>query len=530
LAWALGVEGDLGPALALVNRLAQLDDRSRRRPFAIADEAARWLARTESAPLGVAFGVECLAWCGALPRLAAHLPEGAWWTLLKRLTAVAAEGAATAQEPLERQLIAGELPMALAYLFPELDTCQRLAAIGRDTITEGLRELLDGEGLPHCRHLPRLRPLLACWTRCHALGQKLTQGWCGEQAARQYALFVQHALRMSRPGGQPVFSSANAARWDDHLLKSAIRLAGDRPTERLARLTRQGRKSSRGADDLPSPAFESERAATAMLRPDWTPDAPRLTVAYAGREVVTEASVGPKCLWSGAWELEVRFNGQQLEPLGTWEQVCWISDDEVDYLELEMRLSQEVTVQRHMVLPRKERFLFLADAVLGIQQGKIEYRATLPLAGWSTFQAEAETREGSIVVGRRPLARVLPLALSEWRSGLSRGGLQHSEHGLELTQSAEGECMLAPLFIDLDARRIRKPATWRQLTVAQDRQIVPADVAVGYRVQAGKSQWLVYRSLAAPDIRTVLGKNLMHEFLVGVFPSDGKVMTLLEIE
>ena len=49
-------------------------------------------------------------------------------------------------------------------------------------------------------------------------------------------------------------------------------------------------------------------------------------------------------------------------------------------------------------------------------------------------------------------------------------------------------------------------------------------------MQAGKSQWLIYRSLAPPDIRTVLGKNLMTEFLVAHFHSDGQVEALVEIE
>jgi hypothetical protein len=55
-------------------------------------------------------------------------------------------------------------------------------------------------------------------------------------------------------------------------------------------------------------------------------------------------------------------------------------------------------------------------------------------------------------------------------------------------------------------------------------------MAVGYRLQIGNEQWLIYRSLTTPDIRTVLGKNLMHEFLVGRFTDDGQVETLLEIE
>jgi hypothetical protein len=31
-------------------------------------------------------------------------------------------------------------------------------------------------------------------------------------------------------------------------------------------------------------------------------------------------------------------------------------------------------------------------------------------------------------------------------------------------------------------------------------------------------------------VRTVLGKNLMHEFLVGHFPPNGRIQTVLEID
>jgi hypothetical protein len=122
------------------------------------------------------------------------------------------------------------------------------------------------------------------------------------------------------------------------------------------------------------------------------------------------------------------------------------------------------------------------------------------------------------------------LALPEWRNSAARGSFQASEAGVELALSAEGECLFAPLFVDLSRKRIDKQLTWRQLTVGQLREIVPGDVAVGYRVQVGKSQWLVYRSLAPAAIRTVLGQNVMHEFLVGRFHPDGHVETLLEIE
>jgi hypothetical protein len=72
--------------------------------------------------------------------------------------------------------------------------------------------------------------------------------------------------------------------------------------------------------------------------------------------------------------------------------------------------------------------------------------------------------------------------------------------------------------------------TWRRLTVAESLNVVPADMAVGYRIQVGKSQWLIYRSLSPSRNRTVLGQNFSSEFVVARFLPTGKAETLLEIE
>jgi hypothetical protein len=532
LTWALPEDLELEPALDLIDSLHRLDSSAKRKKTEIEGNVIAWLAHPATSPATAELGLMCLAWCEALPRLTAHLPARLWWQLLNRLIAIAGDESSTPHDPLAMQLLFGELPLALAYSFGELQACRELSEGGARTISQGIDELLDGDGLPHARHLHLLRPLLACWTRSKAIGQALHQRWCEPQAQRQVDRLVEHALRLSRPGGQQVFTSTGSKPWNPTLLKAALDLVDDRATERVFRLQENGRHGLRRArgKTLPPPALESEWAGIAVLRPDWSRTAPRLTVSYVGQQVATELSLNTKCLWSGTWELDVRFNDRPCKPLGDWEQTCWVSDDDVDYLELELCLSEEVTVQRHMLLGRDDRFLFLADAVLGIQQGTIEYRGTLPIGGLSVFDAQREAREGSLSAGGRARARVLPLALNEWRAGAPRGSLQAGPSGLELTQAAHGECLFAPLFIDLDARRQRKEVTWRQLTVAYEREVTPSDVAVGYRVQVGKSQWLIYRSLAVPAVRTVLGKNLMTEFLLAHFRTDGGVEALLEIE
>ena len=101
---------------------------------------------------------------------------------------------------------------------------------------------------------------------------------------------------------------------------------------------------------------------------------------------------------------------------------------------------------------------------------------------------------------------------------------------LHLTLNASSRRLYAPLFVDLSARRWVEKRTWRQLTVAERLQIQPSEVAVGYRVQLGRKQWLIYRSLAESANRTLLGQNLSQEFVAARFDSDGFLKELIEIE
>jgi hypothetical protein len=154
----------------------------------------------------------------------------------------------------------------------------------------------------------------------------------------------------------------------------------------------------------------------------------------------------------------------------------------------------------------------------------------LDLAAGIEFRGQPETRDGYLG-HRRALALVLPLALPEWRHDRRYGTLVGEQGGLILRHAGEGCGLVAPLFFDLDRRRRHRAATWRQLTVAEDLKVVPRDVAVGYRVQVGRQQWLIYRSLRPPGAsRTVLGQNLSSEFLAARFRPDGDVESLLEIE
>jgi len=60
--------------------------------------------------------------------------------------------------------------------------------------------------------------------------------------------------------------------------------------------------------------------------------------------------------------------------------------------------------------------------------------------------------------------------------------------------------------------------------------LLPRDEAVGYRIQVGAEQWLVYRSLAPRANRIVLGQNFSSEFVMARFTGEGEAENLMEID
>lgn len=497
------------------------------------ERAEAWIERTAAEPLDVARGLEAIAWARVLPPASATLPSSLWWKLLDHLRGLAREACESPLEkrPLLQQLLGGELPLTLAYLFPEIAPCRKAAKPARKTLSAGMLELIDGEGLPNSRILDAFRPLLACWTRCRILGERLEKGCSSATAGMQYEWAVRAALRLARPDGSQALCEADGQTDDSDLLAAALACGGDENDKAMASLALPGRAPLKGidADRLPLPADNSSWAAVAVLQPGWGHDEPKLALSYEKPDFRMELSQQAELLLGGNWTPEVRLGGELLEPESTWQEMCWVSDKDVDYLELQIELSRGARIQRHIAMARKDRFLFLADAILDGPDESIEYCGSFSLAPDAGLAPAEETHE-AFLLGRKAAALVLPLALPEWRTEHSPGRLVSTGEVIELQLSGQGGALFAPLFFDLKPRRMTQPATWRRLTVAADRRIVPPNVAAGYRVMVGKSQWLIYRSLAAPANRTLLGHNLSTELLIARFDRTGEVESLIEIE
>jgi hypothetical protein len=162
---------------------------------------------------------------------------------------------------------------------------------------------------------------------------------------------------------------------------------------------------------------------------------------------------------------------------------------------------------------------------------EIRYASSIALADGIRFVPERETRESRLTIGKMAAATLLPLALPEWRAERCHADLTcGSDNTLVLMQAAQGHALYAPLWIDLAPARARQPLTWRRLAVGENLKTVPRDRAVGYRVQFGRQNWLLYRTLAPRGNRTVLGQNYSSEFVCCRMLKSGKTESIIEIE
>lgn len=497
-----------------------------------------------------------LARAYALPQLAQRLSAESWWDMVAQLHDVAQRAEhlrvdlqSEPDELVRHQLLAGELPLALRYLFPELSTLRELHEPARAAFSEALLEWTDGQGLPHGRLLSVLGPLWACWTRARWMGERLKGGPWSREAEIQYQWLVRHAIRLTDSEGRfmlrerddsaadEIAVDGDQRAWPKELYKTAMALVGDRldyaaAVSALPKGALGRRVTKKFVDGkLPQVSLNSEWSGVGVLASDWSRSAVRVAAAWAESPMKIELAIGAQRLLAGDWTFRTTCDGEHVALAGEWEQSCWQSDKKCDYLELGVELSHGLRLERQLLLARKEGVVFLSDVVLSADgtPRRIVHTVELPISPNATWQPEAETRDGMLVGGTQRAA-VLPLALSEWRSDPRGGRLEAAHDKLMLTQETMGRALYCPLLFDLNPGRTNKDRTWRQLTVAEMLEVVPQDMAVGFRAQSANRQWLIYRSLGPAGNRTLIGQNIAGEFFAGRLRKSGKLNEWIEIE
>lgn len=259
------------------------------------------------------------------------------------------------------------------------------------------------------------------------------------------------------------------------------------------------------------------------------------------RSVLLEVSVRNEPLLFGLWTFDVRLGKKTLPPIGQWTAVCEHTERGCDYVEIDLPLAEDYRLQRSLLINHKDKVLLLSDAVLADAEHETDESLSYcggfyvsPKLCAKTFIETTEIEFRPSTRTAAPAFRVFPLALPEWQTvkqtGLVTGILSETKGTLILRQESTGRSLFAPLFFDLDADRLNKRYTWRQLSVGENLQRIREDQAVGYRIQLDQEQFLLYRSLTSPGNRTVLGHNLIDDFCFARFDPETGVDPLIAVE
>ncbi|MDA7928321.1 hypothetical protein N9B54_00035 [Mariniblastus sp.] len=481
-----------------------------------------------------------LAAAHSVRKLVGECDFAEWQGSMSRMFDLSKAAESNAEMSMEAyQWLAIELPLVVAYQFPEWDGCQFWAQDASQKMSLSISELLDHDGWPTTRCLPSFGTLAASWVRCQLIvdamkSNSILNQDTGLDVVSQLEWMVRQILRMLRFDRKLVFSNNHSSVVSKEFLKCLLKLSSDRDDKLLLKQTwGKSKKTADGSGSANTLGIKasnvSEWSESALMRSNWNRNSPRLAVNFSNGKMISELSrkFGLVC---GETTPKISVNGQLLNSTAAFEISCMQSDEEIEYLEIERKLDGGGLLTRQFLLSRVDRFLLIADAVVLPADADLSYSCRFSFAEGIEGLRETETTEIYLLRKGRIQSLVLPLALPEWKVARTNHSFEIVDGGMQLTQNCHGRGLYAPLFFDLDPKRSCKKRTWRLLTVAEDLNRISGDQGAAFRVHLDKQQWFFYRSLASKGNRTFFGENFTGEFVFNRFSKNGSVEQLMEIE
>ncbi|MCO8122687.1 hypothetical protein NHH03_13145 [Stieleria sp. TO1_6] len=492
-----------------------------------------------SNPQDVHQAAVAVAWSAAMPALLHQLDENQWWSLLGSLQEY--RDSLLQRDSTDPLALVGvaEIGLTLAHVLRALPSCRRLASSGK----EALMQWCEQEDLSVSAALSQplqSRLVLASLLRCRSLVKHLSAQSPPKQPSALLTAIDQIGIELatwvaalSRTGGgqAPSLVQDQSVRDDcgpHGLLLQAAQLDPESLLPAMKAALGQSRSKGRLAwqVSLPESMLHDEDAKLACLLPEWDVRRGRTVVTYNGPDTSLDLMAGKSILISGCCETHVAIDGQTRQPIADWVATCEYTDDDVHYLELEQALDGGYALQRQIMVLREDRCCYFADAVVGdpsqpVGTGTVNYQLRMPLGPGISGQIEPETTELFLGDGRSR-ALVMPLSASEWKATHTSTTLAIADDQHLLVRCQGQGQLYAPLWFDLSRKRFDKQRTWRQLTVGHQLQLVPANQASAYRIQIGREQWILYRSLADAAPRTFFGKHMIADFYVARFNAKKK--------
>ncbi|MDB5387954.1 MAG: hypothetical protein JWM11_3600 [Planctomycetaceae bacterium] len=435
-----------------------------------------------------------------------------------------------------------ELPWLSGVVFSSVKGSEKLRRHGADLLEHELVERTDDHGTPHAALLPRWSMWLAIYTRFvkTAMRHGLTP-W-DDDAAELFRTAVEKTAPLIQPDGRLTFSRVSLEN-SRPFIEEVLRTTGWPDAEaaiqslltfpkRTAKQNGSGRNITSAARRTPleiclAPVNQSDESAWAVMRTHWGAHADRVVIEHDQPAQNIELMIQGQRILEGEWRSTLTINKKVIPVRGDWSCVCWQSDPDGDYLELQLTLPGVARIERQVLISRTRQFCILAESFAEMPDGEFTYHSRWPTCAGIAGTSNAKTREIRFEAGGVPI-RCFPVALPD-RHVFSTPGKFGTD--LSCTTTVRGTGWYNPILLDWSPARRTAPAEWKALTVAEDRTAVKPGVASGYRLKLGSHQWLMYRSLIRTDEpRSVLGHQTRYETVIGSVEANGDITPLMLVE
>ena len=421
------------------------------------------------------------------------------------------------RDPLLQQLLTVELP--LWQQFTSDQSNEDVRANSLNDFEEMVAELLDQDGWIEGYAIEDWGLLTASWCRCGQLLRAMDLR-VDPDVSDQLAQLAEQLLRNSRDDGSLLHGEPGGG-----INGRAFRKWVSKWAQGFSRQSLQRKSKTTGR--TPAQTSISEWAQAGVLRRNWKPSGNKVGFTFDSKRIRLDIDNG-RTLICGECMPRLTIDGQAINPNDEIGVSCFLRFNQGEYVELEIEYGAW-KLQRQLLLLADDQLLLVADNLIGDAKCEIDYRCRYPLGANQQIVKETETNEFYLRDGER-YCLVLPLAFPEWKSEKRNGNIEFGETGFEVNYNQHGSGMSFPLVFDLNPKRSLKPRTWRRLTVAEQMAPVGSDVAVAFRVQIARKQWVFYRTLAEAGNRTFLGENFADDFFVGRMNMNGNIKALLEVE
>lgn len=432
-------------------------------------------------------------------------------------------------------LKAGLLSLVCGALFDDVKGAPRLLRAGRTVLGDQLQQVTDKDGVPVAEVYNSLSPFLSLWSDGLLIGELFGESLWKKSASKRFEKMLRrlsatvHAdvRLMGCLHGEEALLALNRAYVVSGFQTGAAKLKA------LKAVSGSGKKATKKISKAAVPSWQSDDTDTACLRSSWASDASVATVKFDDDLIQLELAVGGVPLLSGSWGLELLEGDEQLELEAEWECICWNSDSDGDYLELQLEFEGGPMINRYLYLSRSDSFAVIADMIFGATPGRVELSSQLPLANGVTLDSVENDREQLLTAGDKKI-RVFPLAMPQDPGAGTSGRIGRDQDGdqpyLTCSHATDSGMLFEPIVLDWASERQSAQAEWRKLTVTRATEI-DSDGAGAFRLQVGKQHLVLYRSLGGTErYRTFLGYQAESETVIGKFTKSGVIQELVIVE